>query len=199
MKSRNTIQQFVVVIVLIAFPAQVFAGFVYGGNFNTPIIDEPGPGVTMTEVTIEVLDHHIINDIDVTINITHTNVFDLQIFLQSPQTSRIYLNIYNFADRFFVGQNYTNTIFDDEAQISIEHAEAPFTGRFKPFDATGLTIFDSQDIFGTWRLQIYDMYDTDAGTLDSFELTINTPQPSTIALLILGANLMRLYKHRRHS
>ena len=126
---------------------------------------------------------------------THTNVFDLQIFLQSPAGTRICLNRYDFHE-FFEGANYTQTIFDDEAELSIKQAEAPFTGSFRPIEPYKLSEFDGEDNYGIWRLQIYDAWDWDTGTLDSFELIIATPEPAVAVFLILGAGLMNLFKRR---
>ena len=205
MDTRNSLLSAVVVFVVVAggigggFP--VFAGPVhtYPGDFNLPILDEPGSGVEMTEAVIKVPDHFTISDLDVGINLTHTNVFDLQIFLQSPAGTRICLNMYDFKKEFFEGRNYTNTIFDDEAPVSIRQAKSPFTGRFKPIEPYELSKFDNEDIYGPWRLQIYDMFDYDTGTLDSFELMITVPDPATVMFLVFGIGLIYLRPpHRNH-
>lgn len=198
-KAMQWIVAILVVVVGVSFP--VFAGpvHIYGGDFNIPLLDPIGPGSSMTEVIIEVPDDFIVSDLDVRISITHTNVFDLQIFLQSPAGTRICLNMYNLRE-FFEAANYTQTIFDDEAEISIEEAEPPFTGRYRPkaIDPLNrLEIFDEENVYGTWHLQIYDMFDWDTGTLDSFKLIITTPEPATAMFLILGASLVTLFKPRR--
>jgi len=188
----------ILVIVLVAsFSAYADPVYIYSGDFDLPILDPVGPGSLMTEAIIEVPDHFTIDDLDVGISITHTNVFDLQIFLQSPAETKICLNMYNPFDEFFVGANYTQTIFDDEAPVSVREGEAPFTGRFRPIDPNKLSEFDGEDSYGSWRLQIYDMYPVDTGTLDSFELIITTPEPATVILLILGTALVILFRPRR--
>ena len=99
----------------------VFAGptFIYGGNFDLPIHDKQASGSSMTEALIQVPDHLTIYDLDVGINLKHTNVFDLQIFVQSPYGTRLCLNMYDFKDEFFKGADYVQTIFDDEAEVPI--------------------------------------------------------------------------------
>jgi subtilisin-like proprotein convertase family protein len=202
MDAHSAVQWIVailVVVVGVSFP--VFAGFVYtyGGDVDIPLLDPIGPGSSLTEVVIEASDHFIVSDLDVRIGITHTNVFDLQIFLKSPDGTRICLNMYNFTE-FFEGENYTQTIFDDEAETSIEEGQPPFTGRFRPkaIDTLNmLEIFDRKDVYGTWWLQIYDMWPVDTGTLDSFELIITTPEPATVIFLILGTGVVALFKSRR--
>jgi hypothetical protein len=103
--------------------------------------------------------------------------------------------MYNF-DEYFNGENYTLTVFDDEAELSIEQGQPPFTGRFRPEPGNLLAIFDGLDAYGSWRLQIYDAYFADSGTLDRFELIITIPEPTTALLLALGVVLMRLRKSR---
>lgn len=200
MNTRNSTLSAVVILVVVGCSPLVFAGpaYIYGGDFNLPIIDKPGPGSEMTEAIINVPNYFVIIDLDVQINITHTNVFDLQLFVQSPLGTRICLNMYDFKKEFSVYPNYTQTIFDDEASLSIKQGQAPFTGRFKPIKPYKLSKFDGQDSFGLWHLQIYDMWDTDTGTLNRFELMIETPEPATAILLLLGTGLITLFKPRRN-
>ena len=204
MDARNAAQRIVAILVIAVvgtFPVFADSVYIYSGDFNLPIpaLDEPeseyGRG-WMHNAIIEVGDYHIIHDIDVGINLTHTNVFDLQIFLQSPAGTQLYLNMYNL-DEYFEGANYTNTIFDDEAGIPIEQSGPPFTGRFRPLDPYRLSAFDYENSFGLWRLQIYDAFYADTGTLNRFELAITTPEPATAILLTLGTGLMTLFKPHR--
>ena len=159
MDARNAAQRIVAILVIAVvgtFPVYAGPVYIYSGDFNLPIpaLDEPeseyGRG-GMDDAIIEVGNYHIIHDIDVGINLTHTNVFDLQISLQSPAGTQLSLNMYNL-DEYFEGANYTNTIFDDEAEIPIEQGEAPFTGRFRPRADNLLEVFDGQNAYGLWRL-----------------------------------------------
>jgi subtilisin-like proprotein convertase family protein len=195
-------------VVAVLFLVMVFpsAGFsdpvrIYSGDFNLPIPANPDDtNGWMADAIIEVPDHFVIADLDVRINITHTNVFDLQLFLQRPAGTRICLNMFDFKKEFSVYPNYTDTIFDDEALLSIKDGVAPFTGRFRPLDVdpyNKLSKFDGQDTYGSWHLQIYDMWPTDTGTLNSFELMITTPEPATALLLTLAVVLITLSKPNR--
>jgi subtilisin-like proprotein convertase family protein len=201
MEALNAKERAVAAIILMlavcASCAQATYVHTYGGPFDLPIIDVPGPDSQMTEAIIEVPDHFPIHDLDVRINITHTNVFDLQLFLQDPLGSRICLNMYDFKDEFGTYPNYTETIFDDDALLSIEQAEPPFTGRFRPRQPYELSLFDGHDAYGTWSLQIYDMFDWDTGTLDSFELIFTTPEPASVLILALGGALLTFFRPRR--
>jgi len=188
----------ILVIVVGTGGSPVFAHsvYIYGGNFNLPIPAEPNSSQGwMDDAVIEVPDHFTIHDLDVGISLTHTNVFDLQISLESPAGTSLFLNMYDL-DEFFIDPNYTNTIFDDEAPESIKQAEPPFSGRFRPIDTYKLSEFDGENAYGTWRLQIYDMWQADTGTLDSFELMITIPEPATFLLLGLGKIILRRKRRR---
>ena len=200
MNTRSTVQWIVAVLVFtpVAHGSAVLTDsvYIYAGDFNLPILDKPGPGSWLTEATIEITDDFTIHDLDIGITLTHTNVFDLQIFLQSPAGTKICLNMYDFKNEFSIDPNYTDTVFDDEAEISIKQADAPFTGRFRPLDPFELSEFDGEQTLGLWCLQIYDMWDVDTGTLNHFELIVTTPEPATAILLILGIALIRIQSPR---
>ncbi|NQT03630.1 MAG: proprotein convertase P-domain-containing protein [Planctomycetes bacterium] len=185
-------------VMALCFP--VFAGptFIYGGDFNLQIPAGPDAGKGwMDDAIIEVSRHATISDIDVGITLMHSNAFDLQIFVQSPLGTRLCLNMYDFKDEFFKGEDYIQTIFDDEAEIPIELGTAPFTGRFRPKTGSLLEVFDGEDAYGLWRLQIYDMWYWDTGSLDRVELIITICEPTTVTLLAFGIGLTALFRPRR--
>ena len=93
--------------------------------------------------------------------------------------------------------DYKDAIFDDEAEIAIEEGDAPFTGRFRPKAGNLLKIFDSEDAYGLWRLQIYDAFYADIGTLKGIELVIMVPEPLSVILLAFGAAFIALPRTRR--
>lgn len=202
MRARNSILSIVAILVVAAgWPSFVFAGpvIVYGGQFDLPIPANPDDTRgRMDDAIIDVPDHLTIYDIDVAISLTHTSAFDLQIFLQGPSGKKTCLNRYDPFHEFFEGENYIQTVFDDEAPTPIEEAEAPFTGRFRPRAPNLLRLFDGEDAYGTWRLQIHDAHYNDSGVLNSFELMITVPEPATGILLILGAGVVRLFKPWRN-
>lgn len=200
MEARNYVQWSVAILFgVVAFCFPVFAETVYSykGDFNLQIPAEQGTSKGwMSDAIIDVDRHLTIFDIDVGVSLTHSNVFDLQISLQSPAGTTLCLNKYNPSNEFFQGADYSQTVFDDEAQSSISESRPPFTGRFRPNASDGLEIFDGQDAYGSWRLQIYDAYYHDIGTLNSFELTVTIPEPATIVLLALGTGFVALLRPR---
>jgi len=199
--DARSIEQWIVAIFLIGagfcFPAFADLGpIICGREFNLPLLDPNGPGSAMTEAVIEVPYFFVITDLNVQVDITHTRVFDLRLILQSPTGAWLCLNKYEFSE-FFEGENYINTIFDDEAELSIEDANAPFTGRFKPEPDYLLEIFDGTDACGDWRIQIYDMWPTDTGTLDRLELIFNIPEPASALLMTFGVTILALHRKKR--
>jgi subtilisin-like proprotein convertase family protein len=204
MDARNAMQRIAMILAIVAgawgSAACVGSVHTYSGDFNLPIPkpDSNDPYTSkgwMADAIIEIPDYFIIADLDIRINITHTNVFDLQLFLKGPCGPKICLNYFDALTEYDIYPNYINTIFDDEAPLLIEHGAAPFTGRFKPRGPGQLKDFKGKDIFGEWRLQIIDMWDWDTGTLNSFELVITSPEPATAVLLTLGFSLMTLLNH----
>ena len=201
MDAQSCVQWIVAVLLglgALSFPVFADEVYTYGGDFNLQIPADPDTSKGwMADAVIEIGNHFTISDIDVGVNLTHSNVFDLQIFVQSPDGTSLCLNMYNPYNEFFTGADYSQTIFDDEAQIPIGQAEPPFTGRFRPNNGSLLEVFDGQDAYGPWQLRIYDAYYHDTGTLESFELTVTTPEPVTGALLVLGTGCAALLRPRK--
>ena len=85
------------------------------------------------------------------------------------------------------GANYTDTLFDDGAAISIAegYAYAPYTGSFRPEGA--LAAFIGHDVFGDWILTVTDSEAGDAGSIDGWALTAEVPEPGSLALLAVAA------------
>ncbi|MFN2285447.1 MAG: proprotein convertase P-domain-containing protein, partial [Anaerolineae bacterium] len=133
-----------------------------------PSTDTPMPLVddgVMTS-TLTVGDSYIVGDVNVTLNISHTWDYDLEIRLMAPDNSFITLVYRAGGD----GDGFFGTMLDDEADIPITSGDAPFTGRFRPaepFDA-----FDFRDSDGDWRLIILDYTPGDTGTLDGWQLEL---------------------------
>lgn len=202
MDAHNAVQRIgaVLVIVVAACNGAVYANhiYTYTDDFNLPIPAELNNSKGwMADAVINIPDHITVSDLDVGITLTHTSAFDLQIFLQSPFEKKICLNMYDPFDEFFVGENYTNTIFDDEALFSIKEADAPFTGRFRPVEPYQLSEFDGENAYGIWRLQIYDAWEWDTGTFNRFKLMISAPEPATAILLAFATGLLGLFRSRQ--
>ncbi|MDP2088517.1 MAG: thrombospondin type 3 repeat-containing protein [Flavobacteriaceae bacterium] len=107
-----------------------------------------------------------LTDVKVKLSITHTWVEDLTISLISPKGTIIILSRENGGD----GDNFINTVFDDNATNPIASGIAPFTGSFKPDDS--LSALFGETAFGTWQLKVVDGYAEDGGALQNWTLTV---------------------------
>ena len=103
-----------------------------------------------------------IYDVNVTVNITHTYDDDVRATLTGPDGTSVLL----FGGVGGMGDNFTNTVLDDEAITAITAGTAPFTGSFRP--ETALSAFDGKSIAGTWTLNVVDTFAQDTGTLSSW-------------------------------
>jgi subtilisin-like proprotein convertase family protein/subtilisin family serine protease len=143
---------------------------------NTPvtIVDADGttgtPTTTTTTTTVSGVSGTI-QDINVTVNITHTWDEDLDVFLISPTGTRVEL----FTDVGSSGDNFTNTVLDDQAATLISAGAPPFTGTFRPEGS--LAALNGQNANGTWTLELTDDVASDEGVLNSWTLSIATVTP----------------------
>jgi subtilisin-like proprotein convertase family protein len=128
------------------------------------IPDDNSNGV---ESTLSVSGSGRIKDVDVVIGgITHPWVGDLALELRHPDGTTVELARHPGGPDNG-GNNFTGTVFDDEAATNIGQASAPYTGRFRPQNDQ-LSRLDGKDKQGTWRLRVKDLFEANAGTLVSW-------------------------------
>lgn len=132
------------------------------GDTPVSIPDNSSPGATSV---ITVADDKAVVDLDVLVDITHTYDGDISLHLEGPNSIEIVLA----NRRGSSGDNFTATIFDDEATTPITSGSAPFTGSFQPEEP--LATFDGVIAAGDWTLRVEDHAGQDLGTIDSFALT----------------------------
>jgi len=142
-----------------------------GSAADLPIVIEESqsePQVYISELEIE--ENFIITDVNVTVDITHTFNGDLRLILVHPDPDEDFIIL---SERFGGGSdNYTNTVFDDEAETNIADGSAPYTGDFIPF--TALSNFDGLESAGTWRFVVVDFANGDGGSINSWTLDMCT-------------------------
>ena len=126
-----------------------------------------GPNAaTLTSSTISFTEAHLVSKVTASINLTHTYDADLDIFLQGPNNVQVELSTDNGGS----GDNFTNTIFDDDATTLITAGTAPFTGTYKPEGL--LSTFNGISMLGNWTLLITDDSNIDGGQLLNWGLNI---------------------------
>lgn len=133
------------------------------------------PDASVIASTIEVAALGVIEDLDVTVSITHPYNADLDVYLVSPTGLRVEL----FTDVGASSDNFINTRLSDEAATSITAGAAPFTGTYRP--EASLAAFDGLDPNGVWTLEVHDDARSDVGALQSWSLTISTQEPVTVS------------------
>lgn len=129
----------------------------------------PDNNPTGATSTIPVADNRTVVDVNVRVNITHPYDGDIALSLITPTNQTISLSNRHGSD----GNNYTNTVFDDEAATAIASGAPPFTGSFKP--ETPLSAADGINAAGNWRLKVVDQANADLGTIDSWHLLLTYP------------------------
>jgi len=118
----------------------------------------------MTLATINIQFDAPILDLDVLVDIEHSWVEDLILYLEAPDERRYLLS----SSLGYSGDNYTETLFDQEASDLIGSARPPFTGSYKPVQDISFLYGTSSK--GLWKLIVIDQYSDDTGRLLEFEL-----------------------------
>jgi subtilisin-like proprotein convertase family protein len=136
----------------------------------------PDPGTVNSTLTIA--DTYSVLDLNVRLTISHTYDEDLRVFLRSPTGTRVEL----FTAIGGSGNNFTNTVLDDDVAPSIRVGAPPFAGTFRP--AGNLSAFDGQSVTGVWTLEVTDQWRKQRGTLTSWALLITGPL--TLGLRLSG-------------
>ncbi|GGG44444.1 proprotein convertase P-domain-containing protein [Bizionia arctica] len=129
-----------------------------------------GPSAgTLTTSVISISDSFTVSDVNVTLNINHTWVADMDIFLIAPDGTMVELT----TDNGGPGDNFVNTVFDDEATlliIDVLIADAPFTNTYQPEGS--LADFNGLQANGDWTLSITDDQGSDGGSLINWFIDI---------------------------
>lgn len=101
----------------------------------------------------------ILRELDVYINLPHSYTGDIYLTLISPDGNRVKL----ISGLGREGDNFEDTVFDDQATASISTGTAPFKGRWKPEESFRSLIGKSPK--GNWTLEVDDKASGDGGEL----------------------------------
>jgi subtilisin-like proprotein convertase family protein len=134
----------------------------YASSVAVPIPDQ---GTATSSLAIE--DFGMIEDLNVKLDITHPLDSDMDVFLIAPDKTRIEL----FTDVGGLGDNFTDTVLDDDAALSITEGSAPFTGTYRPEGK--LSDLVGKDVHGTWTLEVTDDSMLSSGTLNHWSVTVD--------------------------
>ena len=155
-----------------------FYAFSTGANVS-PVYAAAGLPVSIPDnnpagvlATISVPDISTVLDVNVKVRITHTFDGDLILTLTGPGGQAVVLA----NQRGSAGDDFLDTVFDDQAATSIVSGSPPFAGSYRPEQTfSGLL---NAPAAGTWTLKVVDVGFGDAGTLDKFELAFSYPGQS---------------------
>lgn len=127
-------------------------------------LDIPDSGTV--ESTLQVSAMGPVHDLDVSLGIRHPFDSDLLIELVSPSDTTVVL-----ADSIGMwGDDFTDTVFDDEAPTSIVSTLPPYTGDFRSIEE--LLDFDLEERMGTWTLRVTDQRGHFTGSITAWGLAI---------------------------
>ncbi len=157
------------------YPAAAAATCTTYTSTDVPVIIPTGPG--MVQSTLTVPGNPRIADIDVSIELTHTFMADLDAHLMSPagNDNGLFTDVGNTT----VGSPniQMNTTLDDEAGIPIGAYTIVSGMNYAPELAYRLSWFDGTDAGGVWTLKLYDDATGDGGVLQSWSITVCEPPP----------------------
>ncbi|HPO13590.1 MAG TPA: proprotein convertase P-domain-containing protein, partial [Candidatus Hydrogenedentes bacterium] len=123
----------------------------------------PEIGGTSMVAGVSVSEGGTVMDVNITVNITQYANNETTLSLESPSGTIVYL-----IDQNCTGYNMINTVFDDEASVSINDGTAPYAGTFRPVQP--LSVFIGEPANGPWKLHVADS----ALSGEDYDLTLNS-------------------------
>jgi len=137
-------------------------------------------------------------DVNLTLDMNHTFDADLKIILTSPGGTSVCLA----SDLGGNGNNFSVTLFDDEAGQLIVNGSAPFNGTYQP--EYPLYVFDGENPSGTWQLTVYDQFNGDGGQIRDWSLTftkqtLDVPPVSPVGMYVIAQDGSIELKWNRNS
>ncbi|EAR21986.1 proprotein convertase P-domain-containing protein [Nitrococcus mobilis] len=150
-----------------------------------PVAIHPGPpGKIQSEIAVSDLEQATVENLEVHVDINHTWTGDLRIKLYSPDGTEVLL----VNRRGGFRNDFRNTIFRANAQISITDGQPPFRGTFRP--EGDFLALRGKAVQGSWTLEVEDMAEQDGGALNRWSLGLDTDvtetSPFAIEVRFLG-------------
>jgi subtilisin-like proprotein convertase family protein len=132
-----------------------------------------------------------LGDVDVTTNISHSSMSDLQIALTSPAGTTVFLSTGIVADSGANGSAdnvFAGTLWNDDANpggqvpyatnpgLASDHPYANLTLASPLAPSEALAAFRGQNANGNWKLTVADQFAGDGGSLNSWNLVLTPAQ-----------------------
>lgn len=131
------------------------------------LIDSSGPIAVESPIDVNFPTDRNVDRVIVRLDIQHSWDSDLVITLISPDGTEVVLADRNGGSR----DDFSGTLFTDDAPVSIGDGAAPFRGTFAPVG--DLQNFHGKLATGTWTLRIEDKAQFDGGSLDKWTLGLD--------------------------
>ncbi len=139
-------------------------------NFNSTSVSIPtNASSTPYESQINYGLNSTISNVKVYVDISHTNISDLEIKLTSPQGTEVILNQSGTCNG-----NYQNiqVVYDDNSQNFLDCNPTPPAIRddMKPFET--MSVYNGENAQGNWTLKVFDQVTGNGGTINMWALEI---------------------------
>ncbi|MET2985870.1 T9SS type A sorting domain-containing protein [Aureibaculum conchae] len=140
--------------------------------------------------TINVPSNFLVSDVNISLDITHSWLWDLQIYLKAPNGTEILIYDRTCGSSGQQRRNI-NATFDDEASSVICNNAIPaISGNTKSQDL--LSTFNSLSSLGNWQLKVVDNSHGDVGTINNWSIELcQTNQ--TVSVDDYGFNNFKVY------
>jgi len=129
-------------------------------------VPDNNPNFTVRSLTIPTT--AAISDVNVSVNVSHTYVGDMQIVLVGPAPVQTQVLLFSNGCDNGVATQGLNATFDDQG--SIANCTPTVTGNILPADP--LSAYNGTNPQGSWLFAIRDLAAQDTGTVNSFSITI---------------------------
>jgi subtilisin-like proprotein convertase family protein len=133
---------------------------------NVPI-SIPSDVTSTRTSTLNISTGGVISDVNVNLNLTHSWIDDLDIYITSPAGTEVLL----ITEKCGSNDNIVAT-FDDAGTALVCASSPAITGTIIPEQL--LSVFNGQNANGTWTLTIIDFIEEDGGALNSWSIDVCT-------------------------
>ena len=145
--------------------------------YSSRVAAQPIKDFTTASMSLTVTDDFSFDDINVMLNVTHTDLRDLSATLVAPDGGRFPL----FRSSTLRGANLAATVFDSESSQSLFSGTAPYTGSFLP--AASLQPLYGRNARGTWSVEVSDNAFGDSGSFTGFNIDFRDPAGASSGLV----------------
>jgi len=120
--------------------------------------------------TINVPSNFLISDVNVSLDITHSWLWDLQIYLKAPNGTEVLIYDRTCGSSGQQRQNINATFDDDVSTVICNNSVPAISGSTKPTNL--LSLFNGSSSLGNWQLKVIDNSHGDLGTINNWSIEL---------------------------